>query len=81
MNSNPSLPPLSHENWDAGTLACGELVMKLMIRLKTLPSGQILRLTALDPGASADIPAWCRMTGHVLAYHDPDQHHFFIQRK
>jgi tRNA 2-thiouridine synthesizing protein A len=28
--------------------------------------GQVLTLTAHDPGARADIPAWCRMTGHAL---------------
>jgi tRNA 2-thiouridine synthesizing protein A len=38
-----------------------------------------MKLTARDPGAPADIPAWCRMTGHILM----NQTHpvYLIQRK
>ena len=52
--------------WDAGDMGCGELLLELRTRLDTLPPGQIMKLTARDPGALADIPAWCRMTGHTL---------------
>jgi tRNA 2-thiouridine synthesizing protein A len=66
--------------WDAGDLACGELVLDLRLRMRKLDSGQVLRLTALDPGAPADIPAWCRMTRHPLLHADPASHLYFIQR-
>lgn len=52
--------------WDAGDLACGELVLELRRRLDAMPAGQLLRLVARDPGAAADIPAWCGLTGHAL---------------
>jgi tRNA 2-thiouridine synthesizing protein A len=52
--------------WDAGNLACGDLLVQLRLRMETLKPGQVLRLVALDPGAPADLPAWCRLTGHVL---------------
>jgi tRNA 2-thiouridine synthesizing protein A len=52
--------------WDAGDMGCGELVMQLRIRLKTLPPGTVLRVVARDPAAPQDLPAWCRMTGHRL---------------
>lgn len=52
-------------SWDAGAMGCGELVMALRLRLRQMP-GATLRLTATDPGAPEDIPAWCRMTGHTL---------------
>ena len=52
--------------WDAGNLTCGDLVLQLMIRMKTMSPGDVLRLTALDAGAPDDVPAWCRMTGHTL---------------
>jgi tRNA 2-thiouridine synthesizing protein A len=52
--------------WDAGDMGCGELVLQLRNRMKALPSGSVLELRANDPGAVADIPAWCGMTGHVL---------------
>ena len=57
--------------WDAGDLGCGDLVLQLMLRMKAMAPGQVLRLTALDPGAPADIPAWCRMTGHTLLEEHP----------
>lgn len=80
MTDVPSIPP-HQAQWDAGDLGCGELVMELMLRLRTLNSGEVLRLTAHDPGAPADIPAWCNMTGNVLCHVEPANHLFFIQRK
>ena len=65
--------------WDAGELGCGELVLELRFRLSALHAGELFRLIALDPGAPADIPAWCRMTGHtLLATEHPV---YLIQRK
>ena len=52
--------------WDAGDLACGELLLRLRGRMETMRPGQVLRLVALDSGAPADLPAWCRLTGHAL---------------
>jgi len=65
--------------WDAGAMGCGELILELRFRVDTLRPGQIMKLTARDPGAPADIPAWCRMTGHALiaAAHPV----YLIQRK
>ena len=65
--------------WNAGDLGCGDLVLELRQRMDALRHGQVLRLVALDPGARADIPAWCRMTGHQLAGHDPPV--YLIRRK
>jgi len=65
--------------WDAGEIACGDLVLALRNRMNALPPGARLKLTARDPGAVEDIPAWSRMTGHsLLAQHHP---HYWIQRK
>jgi tRNA 2-thiouridine synthesizing protein A len=52
--------------WDAGDLACGDLVLKLRERIEAMPPGEVLCLIALDSGAPADLPAWCRLTGHTL---------------
>jgi tRNA 2-thiouridine synthesizing protein A len=54
------------DRWDAGDMGCGELVLELRARLAGLRPGQLFELIARDPGAPADIPAWCRMTGHTL---------------
>jgi tRNA 2-thiouridine synthesizing protein A len=53
------------DHWDAADMGCGELVLALRQRLRAMP-GQVLLLTATDPGAPEDLPAWCRMTGHQL---------------
>lgn len=66
--------------WDAGHLGCGELVMDLRILLRAGP-GKILKLVARDPGASADIPAFCRMTGHQLLWERPDLAAYWIRAK
>jgi len=65
--------------WDAGGLGCGELVILLRGRLLALPPGACLLLTATDPGAIHDIPAWCRLTGHGLLRAEPPR--FLIRRK
>lgn len=64
--------------WDAGDLGCGELVLELRMRLGRMRPGEILRLVALDPGAPADLPAWCRMTGHALV---SEEHPVYYIRK
>lgn len=52
--------------WDAGDSGCGDLVMELRLRLNAMKPGELLKLTARDPGAREDLPAWCRLTGHEL---------------
>ena len=65
--------------WNAGDLGCGDLVLQLMHRMNALPPGRVLRLVALDPGAPADLPAWCRLTGHTLLAADHPV--YLIRRK
>jgi tRNA 2-thiouridine synthesizing protein A len=53
------------DTWDAGEQGCGELLIELRHRLRAMP-GRVLKLVATDAGAPEDIPAYCRVTGHVL---------------
>jgi tRNA 2-thiouridine synthesizing protein A len=71
--------PAAAQDWDAAELGCGELVLELRLRLEAMAAGQILRLVARDPGARADLPAWCRMTGHTLVSEQHPVYH--IRRK
>jgi len=65
--------------WDAGDMACGDLVLALRGRLNALAPGSVLKVTAHDTAAPYDLPAWCRLTGHrMLTAKHPD---YFIQRK
>lgn len=66
--------------WDAGELGCGDLVLELRQRMRQAP-GKVFRVTALDAGAPADIPAWCRMTNNELLAHDPQSRIFWIRAK
>jgi len=77
-----SLPTkVDHDfEWNAGELGCGELVLELRQRMRTAP-GQVFKVTALDAGAPADIPAWCGMTHNVLLAHDPESKLFWIRAK
>lgn len=72
-------PPAADTEWDAGELSCGDLVLELRLRLMVLPPNHILRVTALDPAAPEDMPAWCRLTGHTLAHQSHPQ--YWIRRK
>jgi len=67
------------EVWNAGDMGCGELLLELRARVAGLRPGQVFELIARDPGAPADIPAWCRLTGHALVSHQHPVYH--IRRK
>lgn len=71
--------PVPDAEWDAGTMGCGELTLELRARLASMKPGQVLKVTALDPGAPEDLPAWCRLTGHALAAARPPE--YWIRRK
>jgi tRNA 2-thiouridine synthesizing protein A len=74
----PAAPRFDAE-WDAGDLGCGDLVLELRFRFQSMKGGQVLRLTARDPGAPEDLPAWCALTGHALLHAAPPT--WFIQRR
>jgi tRNA 2-thiouridine synthesizing protein A len=53
-------------NIDASGLNCPLPVLKARKALASMTPGQTLQLVATDPGASKDIPAFCKMTGNPL---------------
>jgi len=73
--------PHFDEEWDAGDLACGDLVLRLRFRLRAIPKGHVIRVRALDPGAHVDLPAWCRLTGETLLHTDDQGKFFYIRRE
>ena len=58
------------DEWDAGHMGCGEVIILLRMRMQKLEDGEVLKLTAQDPGAPVDLPAWCRMTGRQMVRAD-----------
>ncbi|MDQ0255276.1 tRNA 2-thiouridine synthesizing protein A [Evansella vedderi] len=69
--------------YDAGPIGCGELIMNVFLKMKTLQPGQVMEVISYDLGAVEDIPAWCRMQGHTLLYSQSEglmKTHFFIKK-
>jgi tRNA 2-thiouridine synthesizing protein A len=56
--------------WEAGETGCGVLIVGLKREIRRIRVGELLQVTALDAGAAADLPAWCRLTGHTLVAAD-----------
>ncbi len=71
MNAHPEHPSRADIEWDAGDLGCGELVFELKMRLRAARPGSLARIVARDPGAPADLPAWCELTGNRLVSAEP----------
>jgi tRNA 2-thiouridine synthesizing protein A len=69
----------ARDEWDAGDMGCGELVMELRPKILALGPGALFRLIARDPGAPEDLPAWCRLTGHRLV--TADHPRYLIERR
>lgn len=67
---------------DLGEKGCGQLVMEIMLTMRTLQTGQKLLVIAYDPAAAVDIAAWCRMTGNILIPSPPEtpQGQYCIQK-
>ena len=71
--AHPTSPDTAKEDtleiarqWEAGETGCGALIVGLKREIHRIQAGELLQVTALDAGAAADIPAWCRLTGHTL---------------
>ena len=48
---------------DATGMYCPMPIVKLKKATKTMNPGQVLKLTATDPGSKRDVPAWASKTG------------------
>ena len=67
---------------DATGLLCPMPIVKLAEAVKSVAIGQVVEVTATDPGILADAPAWAQMTRHeILGQHsDGARHSFWIRR-
>jgi tRNA 2-thiouridine synthesizing protein A len=53
---------------DARRTLCPMPVIKTQNKIAELQAGDILEVTCTDPGALNDIPAWCRINGHLVTH-------------
>ena len=71
LTAGPATLDAGEIAWDAGAIGCGELALALRLKLRPLPPGSVVVVTATDPAAPEDVPAWCRLTGHTLVSASP----------
>lgn len=51
---------------DCSGLACPMPIIKTRKAIDGMQVGQVLKMTATDPGSTADMEAWTKKTGHEL---------------
>lgn len=51
---------------DAKRLLCPMPVIRAQNKAEELAKGDVLKVICTDPGATNDIPAWCRINGHKV---------------
>ena len=67
---------------DARGLNCPLPILRTKKSLNDMASGQVLKITATDPGSVRDFEAFCRQTGNVLLLsHQQDAEYIFMLRK
>lgn len=59
---------MSRYTLDARNTFCPMPVIKTQNRIAELQAGDTLEVTCTDPGALNDIPAWCRINGHLVVH-------------
>ena len=65
-NVDTSNIPAACMRVDCSGLQCPGPIMKVFETMKTLSDGQVMEVSASDPGFTRDIGAWCRRTGNTL---------------
>ena len=57
---------MAHFELDARRMFCPMPVIRTQDKIKELSPGDTLDVICTDPGALNDIPAWCRINGHIV---------------
>lgn len=57
---------MAHHTLEARNTLCPMPVIKTQNKIAELQPGDTLEVTCTDPGALNDIPAWCRINGHIV---------------
>jgi tRNA 2-thiouridine synthesizing protein A len=67
---------------DCSGMLCPMPVIKVSKEIKTMQTGQVLKMIATDKGAPADMQAWSRQTGNELldSHQEDGKFVFFIRR-
>jgi tRNA 2-thiouridine synthesizing protein A len=67
---------------DARGLNCPLPILRTRKAIAALEAGQVLEVTASDPGAVRDMDSFCKQTGHeLLENRSEDGHYAFLIRR
>lgn len=67
---------------DAIGFFCPEPVLKTRKEIERMAVGQVLEVTADDPGSAEDIPKWARRAGQQFLKISREDHHYrFLVKK
>lgn len=67
---------------DCTGLGCPTPVLRLRATMDSMEGGEVLELLTTDPGAKADVSAWCRKANHeILQIEEMDGAFRFYIRK
>ena len=51
--------------FDGGDMDCGSgLILLIRQHMERVPAGGVLEIRSAEPTVTAELPPWCRMTGH-----------------
>ena len=70
---------MSLHHLDARNLLCPMPVIRTQNKVADLLPGDELEVLCTDPGALTDIPAWCRIEGHVVVQSGERDGEFFVR--
>jgi tRNA 2-thiouridine synthesizing protein A len=67
---------------DCSGLACPMPVVRTKRAIDSMQVGQVLKMTATDPGSVSDLTAWAASTGHELLTHEQagNKYIFFVRK-
>ena len=80
----PEISPAADLVFDGGDLDCGSgLILLIRQNMELVPAGGLLELRSSEPSVTAELPPWCRMTGHeylLTTEEAPGRWRHFVKR-
>ena len=69
---------MSEHELNARRLLCPMPVIRTQDFIKTLNTGDVVKVVCTDPGALNDIPTWCRINQHEVLRTESDDAEYLI---
>ncbi len=68
---------------DCKGLSCPEPILNMKMAMRDLNTGDIVEMTATDPGSVQDMKSWSKRTGHEILEEkqDGDVYTYYVKKK